>query len=115
VQLLREYAQENGITIGQDFIDVETAARAGRTAFGSMMQFLGKQECNAILVEKTDRRYRNIEDWVLVDELAVDIHFVEGTSRRPAAATFLSAFRGCSWRPTIPRMERNASTRSFVL
>jgi site-specific DNA recombinase len=42
-----------------------------------MMQFLGRQQCNAILVEKTDRLYRNIKDWVLVDELGIDIHFVK--------------------------------------
>jgi DNA invertase Pin-like site-specific DNA recombinase len=77
VQLLRDYAQQQGITIAQEFIDVETAAPAGRTAFGNMMQFLGRQECNAILVEKTDRLYRNIKDWVLVDELGIDIHFVK--------------------------------------
>jgi DNA invertase Pin-like site-specific DNA recombinase len=73
----RNYAQQHGITIIHEFIDVETAARAGRTAFGNMMQFLGKQECSAVLVEKTDRRYRNIKDWVLVDELGIDIHFVK--------------------------------------
>ena len=77
VQLLRDYAQQHGITIVQEFIDVETAARAGRTAFGNMMQFLGKEECNAILVEETDRLYRNIKDRVLVDELGIDIHFVK--------------------------------------
>jgi DNA invertase Pin-like site-specific DNA recombinase len=77
VQLLRDYAQQHGITIAQEFIDVETAARAGRTAFGNMMQFLGRQQCNVILVEKTDRLYRNIKDWVLVDELGIDIHFVK--------------------------------------
>jgi site-specific DNA recombinase len=79
VQLLRDYAQQHGITIVKEFIDVETAARAGRTAFGNMMQFLGRQECNAILVEKTDRLYRNIKDWVLVDEFGIDIHFVKET------------------------------------
>jgi site-specific DNA recombinase len=33
-----------------------------------------------ILVEKTDRLYRNLKDWVLLDELNLDIHLVkEGT------------------------------------
>lgn len=77
VQLLRDYAQQHGITVFEEFIEVETAARAGRTAFGRMVQFMGKQEVNAILVEKTDRLYRNIKDWVLIDELGVDIHFVK--------------------------------------
>ena len=77
VQLLREYAQQHGIDILEEFIDIESAARAGRTAFGQMMQFVAQHECGAILVEKTDRLYRNIKDWVQVDELGVDIHFVK--------------------------------------
>jgi hypothetical protein len=28
-----------------------------------------------LLVEKTDRFYRNLKDWVTIDELEVEIHF----------------------------------------
>jgi hypothetical protein len=28
-----------------------------------------------LLVEKTDRLYRNLKDWVTVDQLEVEIHF----------------------------------------
>ena len=30
-----------------------------------------------LLVEKTDRLYRNLKDWVTVDELDVEIHFAK--------------------------------------
>ena len=30
-----------------------------------------------LLVEKTDRLYRNLKDWVTVDDLEVEIHFVK--------------------------------------
>ena len=30
-----------------------------------------------LLVEKTDRLYRNLEDWVLLDELNIEIHLVK--------------------------------------
>jgi HJR/Mrr/RecB family endonuclease len=33
--------------------------------------------CRTILVEKTDRLYRNIKDWATLDELGVTIHFVK--------------------------------------
>jgi site-specific DNA recombinase len=33
--------------------------------------------CCTILVEKTDRLYRNIEDWMTVDDLDVTIHVVK--------------------------------------
>ncbi len=46
-----------------------------------MAAFLrSSRECRTILVEKTDRLYRNFEDAVLLGTLGVDIHFVkEGT------------------------------------
>ena len=30
-----------------------------------------------ILVEKTDRFYRNLKDWVTLDDLDLEIHFVK--------------------------------------
>jgi DNA invertase Pin-like site-specific DNA recombinase len=30
-----------------------------------------------LLVEKTDRLYRNIKDWVTIDELGIEVHFVK--------------------------------------
>ena len=30
-----------------------------------------------ILVEKTDRLYRNIKDWVTIDDLDIEVHFVK--------------------------------------
>lgn len=78
-QLLTEYAQREGIHVLQEFEDVETAKRAGRTAFSEMIAFLHKKGsgCRILLVEKTDRLYRNIRDWVTIDELGIEVHFVK--------------------------------------
>jgi len=78
-QLLTEYAAEKGLRIIQQFEDVETAKRAGRTAFGEMVAFLRNAagSCLILLVEKTDRLYRNIKDWVTIDELGIEVHFVK--------------------------------------
>jgi site-specific DNA recombinase len=78
-RLLREYAAANSIAIAQEFMDVETARRSGREGFGQMLAFLKKHErtCRTILVEKTDRLYRNIKDYATVDELGLTIHFVK--------------------------------------
>ena len=76
--LLRGYARANDIAIVAEFTDVETAGRAGRSDFGAMLQFLEHQpSCRAILVEKTDRLYRNLKDWVTLDELGVEVHLVK--------------------------------------
>jgi len=77
-RLLRDYACENSITVLREFIDVETAKQTGRTGFGDMLAFLkGQPSCRTILVEKTDRLYRNIRDWVTVDDLQLEVHFVK--------------------------------------
>jgi site-specific DNA recombinase len=78
-QLLNDYAQREGIHVVQEFEDVETAKRAGRSSFGEMVAFLREKSstCRILLVEKTDRLYRNIKDWVIIDELSIEVHFVK--------------------------------------
>ncbi|MFM2244039.1 MAG: hypothetical protein RL071_113 [Pseudomonadota bacterium] len=77
-KLLRAYAEAQGFRVEQEFIDVETAKRAGRTHFSGMLAWLKKQKgCRTILVEKTDRLYRNLKDWVALDGLDLEIHLVK--------------------------------------
>ena len=50
----------------------------GRSGFTDMLSFLKRNStCRAILVEKTDRLYRNLKDWVAIDGLDVEVHFVK--------------------------------------
>src|SRR5712692_8381129 len=78
LKLLRQYALEHGLVIIQEFVDVETAKQAGRGRFGEMLAFLqADPSCRTILVEKTDRLYRNIRDWITVDDLDLTVHFVK--------------------------------------
>ncbi len=81
LKLLNEYAASNGIRVAEKFVDVETAKRSGRTNFNKMIAHLRRHSTiKALLVEKTDRLYRNLKDWVTIDDLGVEIHFVkEGT------------------------------------
>src|ERR1044071_2754857 len=64
-RLLREYAIEKGLIIAKEFVDIETAKQSGRTEFAAMLEYLKKYRgaCRTILVEKTDRLYRNLKDW----------------------------------------------------
>ena len=79
LDLLRNHAQERGIQVLREFVDIESASVAGRTNFGQMLAFLRKSgsKCRAVLVEKTDRLYRNLKDYATVDELGVAVHFVK--------------------------------------
>ena len=78
LKLLREHAAAKGFTVAREYVDVETAKQTGRAEFGEMVRWLRAQSnLRVILVEKTDRLYRNIRDWVTIDELRADIHFVK--------------------------------------
>ena len=78
-KLLTEYAAQHGLQIVHEFEDIETAKRAGRLAFSEMVSFLeGCPEPRPVLlVEKTDRLYRNIKDWVTIGELDLEVHLVK--------------------------------------
>jgi len=76
LKLLKAYAAAKGFAIVQEYVDVETAKQTGRAAFGEMVAYLrAHSSVRVMLVEKTDRLYRNLKDWVTVDELDVEMHF----------------------------------------
>ncbi len=78
LKLLRDHAEANGLTVAAEYVDIETAKQSGRTSFGEMIRFLRKNSTvQTILVEKTDRLYRNLRDWVTIDELNAEIHLVK--------------------------------------
>ena len=65
LKLLKEYALKNGFQIVNEYSDAETAKKAGRTNYNAMLAFLkGNPEIKTVLVEKTDRLYRNFKDYV---------------------------------------------------
>ena len=75
LKLLREYAQKNEFKIVREFVDVETAKVTGRKQFGEMIRFLEQTPtCRSLIVEKTDRLYRNFRDCVTLEDLEVEIH-----------------------------------------
>ena len=81
LELLRNYASKHNMKIVKEYEDVETAKCTGRTNFNEMIKFLkSSKDCKTILVEKTDRLYRNIPDYATVDDLKIDIHFVKENS-----------------------------------
>lgn len=83
-KLLRNYSGNEDIEVRHEYEDVENAKKTGRPAFEEMVTFLKREakkprdeRCRTVLVEKTDRLYRNIRDYVTLDELDLDIHFVK--------------------------------------
>jgi len=78
LKLLTEYAQHKSLKVAKEFIDVETAKKAGRIHFDKMIRFLqDNPNIKIILCEKTDRLYRNFRDYVTIDDLDLEIHLVK--------------------------------------
>jgi DNA invertase Pin-like site-specific DNA recombinase len=81
-RLLADYARSRGFQVVHEFIDIESAKNPGRKEFGKMLRLLGTDESiRIVLVEKTDRLYRNRADALAVDELiekrGVEVHLVK--------------------------------------
>ncbi|HDY90150.1 MAG TPA: recombinase family protein [bacterium] len=78
LKLLKEYAEKNNLRIVRVFEDIETAKQSGRTYFNEMTNYLQEHsDTRIILVEKTDRLYRNFRDYIMIDDLDVEIHLVK--------------------------------------
>lgn len=76
--LLRSYGTELGTLIEQEFVDVETAKTTGRPGFAAMVSYLKRHPaCRVLMVEKTDRLYRNFKDYLTIEDLGVEIHLVK--------------------------------------
>jgi site-specific DNA recombinase len=78
LKVLKDYAFRNGLRVEREFVDIETAKTTGRKGFGEMVDSLKRSgKCRTILVEKTDRLYRNFRDAVTLEELDIEIHLVK--------------------------------------
>jgi DNA invertase Pin-like site-specific DNA recombinase len=78
VKLLRAAASNEGFEILREFIEVESAKAAGRKQFAEMVTFFKRNRtCRTLLVEKTDRLYRNQRDALTLEDLDIRIHFVK--------------------------------------
>jgi len=78
VKLLHTAASREGLQIVHEFIEVESAKAAGRKQFSDMVTFFKRnRSCRILLVEKTDRLYRNFRDFVTLEDLDIRIYFVK--------------------------------------
>lgn len=78
LKLLKEYALKNGFQIVEEYSDAETAKKAGRTNYNKMLAFLkANPAIKTVLVEKTDRLYRNFKDYVTLEDYDLEVHLVK--------------------------------------
>ncbi len=80
IEFLTSYAEEKLLFVEKIFSESETAKKSGRKAFNEMLNFCKEKNINIILVEKTDRLYRNFKDYVILEDYNFEVHLVkEGT------------------------------------
>ena len=78
LDLLKNYAKKNNFEIVKTYEESQTAKKAGRVKFNEMLQYLkSSKDVKTILVEKTDRLYRNFKDYVEIGETEFEIHLVK--------------------------------------
>jgi len=78
LKVLRHYAREKGFAVSGEFVEAATAKCEGRKAFNEMLRFLkASKDCRTVLVEKTDRMYRNLRDYVTLEDLDIALHLVK--------------------------------------
>ena len=78
IELLMKYAQRNHFRVVRVFEEAMSAKESGRVQFNRMLKYLASHpEVNRLLVEKTDRLYRNFNDYVLLDVNKIELHLVK--------------------------------------
>lgn len=81
-RLLEDYARQNNYKISKEFYDDEGAGKSGRKGFTDMVTFLeANPEIRTILVEKTDRLFRNLKDYTLIEDTGLNIIYVRSNQQ----------------------------------
>ena len=82
LKLLKEYSKKHRFSITKIFNETESAKKSlYRNSFKEMLDFVKHENIPIIVVEKTDRLYRNFKDYVYIDDLIeqkdLEIHLVK--------------------------------------
>ena len=76
-KMLMEYAPKNDFRIVREFVDVETAKWRVESSLAKWWLFFAIIQCRVVIVEKTDRLYRNFRDYLTLEDLGVEIHLAK--------------------------------------
>lgn len=75
---IERFAAQRGFHIVAWFVEVQTAAKAGRGKFSQMLARLEKGEAQGVIIHKIDRGARNLGDWNNLSSLfdrGIDVQF----------------------------------------
>ena len=84
IQLFNNYSERANIKIVKIFEENKTGGKVGRKVYNEMLAYVKEHNIKDVLVEKTDRIYRNFRDYVVLDDLIqnydLTIHLVKENS-----------------------------------
>ena len=80
LRAIRAFCAELGLHIEAEFVEAESAGKAGRSQFGAMLRFFeARPDVRIVVAHKLDRLYRNTKDPILLEEdLGVRARYVIG-------------------------------------
>ncbi len=78
IKALRKLAVQNKYSVEAEYVESASAKTEGRKEFANMVRFIKENSINALLCYKVDRLTRNPRDLITIEELGVDLVFVEG-------------------------------------
>lgn len=80
LKAVRTFCESEGLTPVAEFVEAESAGKAGRARFGAMCEFLrANPEVSIVVAHKLDRLYRNFADQVTLEEdLGIRARYVIG-------------------------------------
>ena len=80
LKAVRAFCDKEGLEPVEEFVEAQSAGKAGRKGFGRMVAFLREQsEVRVVVAHKLDRLYRNFADQVrLEEELGIPARYVVG-------------------------------------
>ncbi len=79
LKAIRAFCEAQGLTVAEEFVEAESAGKAGRAQFGAMVTFLREHPAvGAVVAHKLDRLYRNFRDQITLEDLGVHARYVVG-------------------------------------
>lgn len=79
VKAMRAFCEAQGLSPVSEFIEAESAGKAGRKQFSSMVGYLEQHpDVRVVVAHKLDRLYRNFRDQITLEDLGVRARYVVG-------------------------------------
>ena len=79
LKAIRAFCEAQGLSPVADFIEAESAGKAGRKEFGRMIAYLqAHPEVGVVVAHKLDRLYRNFRDQITLEDLGIRARYVQG-------------------------------------